>query len=309
MKIILGEIVKKILLILLVAVIQNTHINCQTNQQDFPVLKGSYFGQKAPGITPVLFPPVVLQADSLWFWHGAPVFSPDLKELFFVKFTKKQPGTSIYYMKLENNQWTMPQPASFTQLNSRDNNPFFSGNGDTLYFYTARFGGSIAFVTRNGSSWSEPVKLSITLPAGKRFGGQFSIATKGNIYAELSDGDIYRWQKVNGSYPKAEKMGYAVNSSGYEFIPYIDPDESFLLFVSDRPGGFGKNDIYVSFKKSDGSWADAVNLGSRINSPEEDAFPCISPGGKYFFFNREGTKGFNPYWVNIKFIESLRPKE
>lgn len=301
---------KKIFLLTISAILlQCTFSFCQINKKELPQLKGLYLGQTLPGTTPVLFPPAILQADSLWFWHGSPMFSPDLKEMFFVKFDKKQPGTGINWMKYENNQWTAPQPASFTQLNSRENNPFFSGSSDTLYFYNAKSGGGIVFVVRNAGGWSQPAKLPLVLPAGKRWGGQFSIAKKGTIYAELSDGDIYWWKYANGSYSPAEKLSSSINSANYDFTPFIDSAERFILFVSDRPGGFGKNDIYISFRNNDGTWMNAVNMGPLINSAEEEAFPSISHDGKYFIFCREGKSGFNPYWIDIKFIEGLKNRK
>jgi Tol biopolymer transport system component len=92
-------------------------------------------------------------------------------------------------------------------------------------------------------------------------------------------------------------------------MPFIEPNERYLLFCRQSPEGFGKTDIYISFRNADGTWTKAINMGSKINTPEEEGFPSISPDGKYLFFCREGKFGFNPYWVSSKIIEELRPND
>jgi hypothetical protein len=155
-------------------------------------------------MTPKLFPPVELQADSAWFWHGAPMFSPDLNEMYFTKYVKAQPRnyTEIQLVKYANGQWTAPQKAAFSNSNYRDNNPFFAQSNDTLYFQSSRPGGFIFRVTRTGGDWSQPVPLPIPVPAGKNPGLQFSMTKSGAIYSELwenndTDGNIYCWRLVN----------------------------------------------------------------------------------------------------------------
>jgi hypothetical protein len=88
---------------------------------------------------------------------------------------------------------------------SRDNNHLFVGK-NTLYFYSTRLGGSICQIIRSGNQWSQPVRISLSVPVGKSLGKQFSITKSGIIYAELwnnddSDADVYRWKPVNGQYP------------------------------------------------------------------------------------------------------------
>lgn len=304
---------KKLFLILLVISLPSTISFCQSEQKDFPVFKGPYFGQIPPGMTPEIFPPVPLRADKTWFWHGSPSFSPSGNEIFFVKYFKGKNVTEMCRMKKEGQIWGAPEKPFFSKAEYRDNNPFFIGP-ETLLFYSARFGGSICRIEEIGDPGSQPVVLALPIPAGKTLGKQFSVSKGGSIYIELwnnddSDADIYCCKPVNGKYEVCERLGTDVNSTAYDFNPYVDPEEKFLVFDSQRPGGFGKTDLYVSFKKADGSWTRAVNLGPRFNSAAEESFPMITPDGKYFFFCREGELGFNPYWVDAKIVEELGPKE
>jgi len=303
----LAPLTKMILLTVAVG-LQISATSCRTNTNDFPVLKGPYLGQKPPGMTPELFAPVPLRANPTWFWHGSPSFSPDLNEIYFVKYLKGRNGTEIYRMKKEDQIWGAPEKALFSTAGYRDNNPFFL-SPETLLFYSTRFGGSICRIEKPGDQKSQPVAMALNFPAGKTLGGQFSVTKGGVIYAELSDGDLYCGKPVDGKSPVLERLGEDVNSSSYDFNPFVDPEETILLFCSQRPGGFGKTDIYASFKNSAGTWTKAVNLGPKFNSAAEEAFPSITPDGKYFFFCREGELGFNPYWADIKALESLRPEE
>ncbi len=66
---------------------------------------------------------------------------------------------------------------------------------------------------------------------------------------------------------------------------FIAPDERTIIFSSNRPGGHGNSDLYVSFRSGDGVWTAPQNLGPEINSPYQEYCPSLSPDGKYFFFS------------------------
>jgi Tol biopolymer transport system component len=91
-------------------------------------------------------------------------------------------------------------------------------------------------------------------------------------------------------------------------MPYIHPEETYIIFSSNRAGGFGNHDLYISFKKSNGTWTTPKNMGDKINGSNEDSFPHLSPDGKFLFFNssKSGDKGYNPYWVDSKIIDTFK---
>lgn len=64
--------------------------------------------------------------------------------------------------------------------------------------------------------------------------------------------------------------------------PYLAPDESYLLFVSDVEGGYGENDLYIMRKNGFG-WSEAENLGSDINTAGDDMFPYVAKDGALYF--------------------------
>jgi Tol biopolymer transport system component len=116
--------------------------------------------------------------------------------------------------------------------------------------------------------------------------------------------DIYKSELVNGQYSQFEKLPDQINSTSKDATPCISPDESYIIFMSNRPGGYGGFDLYISYKKPDGTWTTAKNMGNKINSFSEEAMPLLSPEGKYLFFNsvKSGDLGFNPYWVDASFL-------
>ena len=74
--------------------------------------------------------------------------------------------------------------------------------------------------------------------------------------------DIYHSRLENGEYKVVKNLSSPVNSEFSDYDSFIAPDESYLIFSSDRPGGYGKyNDIYITFRKKDGTWTEPKNLG------------------------------------------------
>ena len=74
----------------------------------------------------------------------------------------------------------------------------------------------------------------------------------------------------------------------------IAPDESYMIVNSSgRPDDLGNSDLYISFKREDGSWTRLKNMGKIINSPETDYCPMLSPDGDI-------------YWVDAKIIDAFK---
>lgn len=277
-------------------------------------VSGDYFGQTPPGLVATRLSVGSFLADAGWFWHGSPAFSPDGQEVFFSKYLNGD-IIKIYYSEQIDGQWTTPLVTPF-DTDGGSNNPVFSSSGDTLYYLKQTSPEFIYRVTRTASGWTDPVALDIPLPPGFQPGWQFSRTQSGKLYFELwgpdyaTPPDLYVSDLVNGAYTNPVRLSDSINTDEFnEFAPWISPDEDFLLFASDRAGSVGRHDIYVSFKRADGSWTEAVNLGERVNSSEEDAMPCITPDGLYLLFNnwRADDQGYNAYWISAQVIEDLRP--
>lgn len=88
----------------------------------------------------------------------------------------------------------------------------------------------------------------------------------------------------NGQWTKPANLTN-INSPEHDQQPFFTYDGSALLFSSDREGGFGASDIYLSLKSSSG-WTPPTNLGPQINTPESEKMPSLSMDSKELFFCR-----------------------
>lgn len=91
------------------------------------------------------------------------------------------------------------------------------------------------------------------------------------------------------------------NEPAYNYMhPSVNSAGDKLYFVSDRPGGFGGYDLYVT-DKIDGKWMDPINLGPEINTPGNEMFPFIHPTGVLFFSSNghSGFGGLDLYLIDI----------
>jgi len=89
-----------------------------------------------------------------------------------------------------------------------------------------------------------------------------------------------------------EKLGPEINTKDNEVYPFITADGNTMLFSSDRPGGYGGYDIYMSEKRSNGEWGPPINLGSDVNSDKDEVCPVLLPDGTlYFSSDGQGTMG------------------
>jgi outer membrane protein OmpA-like peptidoglycan-associated protein len=104
----------------------------------------------------------------------------------------------------------------------------------------------------------------------------------------LAIAKIYAIEYKNGKWSGAEDL--SINSNDFTNMhPSVSKDGLTLYFVSNRPGGIGGTDIYMS-SKSNGKWSDPVNLGPKINTAGNEQFPYISSEG-YLYFASNGHAG------------------
>jgi OmpA-OmpF porin, OOP family len=130
---------------------------------------------------------------------------------------------------------------------------------------------------------------------------------KGNFF-----NDIYvSLLQPDGTWSEPKSLGKKINLEKYdEMTPYLASDGETLYFSSDRPGGLGDNDIWMTKRldKTWQKWSDPVNLGSPINTPEWDAFFTLDAGGEYAYLtNSEDGFGESDI-VKVKLLEKERPK-
>lgn len=279
-----------------------------SQQADAVKLTGPYLGQNPPGSVPIVFAPGVVSTEK--GWEAAISFSPDLRELFFTRrLSIEGMENRILHMKMNNNEWTKPVLASFAR-DIMEYEAFITPDYRRVIFNSARANpksakGGVWYSERENDSWSE----ARFFPGSINEGWIMSVTSTldATLYFTANYGDgygIYRSRFINGAYTKPEFLPKEINKSRYfgASHPYIAPDESYLIFDA---GATKNSDLYISYKKEDGSWTDAIPFGQTINTKDHENIATVSPDGKYLFFGRDN----DIYWVSSRIIEELRPKQ
>lgn len=154
------------------------------------------------------------------------------------------------------------------------------------------------FSTKEGDVWTKRENLGLPINTNKNEGAQ-SITADGNyIYftaCNRSDGhgrmcDLYYSKIIMGRWSKPENLGNQINTKYSEKHPAISADGRTLFFTTNRPGGAGDYDIWMS-QKIDGNWGAPVNLGDSINSPGTEQSPFIHPDQQSLYFSSDGWMG------------------
>jgi Tol biopolymer transport system component len=273
-----------------------------------PTIESPYFGQKPPGLIPKIFAPGVISINGR-YEHGIS-FSPKLNEVYF-SANNNDEDPSIYFSRIEDNKWTAPRKANFTEgKKAGEMHPFVSHKGDKIYFtahdeFTLpehKESSKIWYVNRLENSWSEATPVDS--PINNDFVFYPNQAKNGDLYYfNMSKRGTYYAPNKNGKFPEVHK----VDVRGIH--AFISPSQDYLVVNSrNNVDKERKSDIYVYFKEKDGTWSDAINLGSNVNSNFSETCPSITPDGKYLFFGRYEEAGgeSNFYWVSTEVIHKLK---
>ncbi len=266
-----------------------------------------YLGQTPPGDSAIVFAPGKVTITG----RNVPCisFSPDGKSaVFYVGFWPEAGTPYSMLTEYKNNRWTAPAPASFT-TGRTTGEPSFSSDGNRIYLFATDVQNQVgtvdvAYSERIGSGWSTPKSMG-NPPNLAQDQYHPSIVSDTSLYFSTSSGDIARCQYRNGKYQPRVILPFPINQANTTQTwgdPYVAPDESYLIFKSTRTGGFGLNDIYISYKKADESWTNPKNLGNKINTRYEETAGDITPDGKYMTF----ASGKTLFWVSTSFITTLK---
>lgn len=107
--------------------------------------------------------------------------------------------------------------------------------------------------------------------------------------------DLYMSQKTGDAWSVPQNLGPTINTRYYESQPSLSADGRQLYFISDRPGGLGKRDIWRSTRDAQGNWSEPVNLGAPVNTTFDEASPFLHANGQALFFASEGHPGMGGY--------------
>jgi hypothetical protein len=260
-----------------------------------------YLGQQPPGTSPRVFAPGVVSTGNI---HSRLAISHDGREMFWNTVDMTTFTTQMLSVRDVGGRWTRPLPPSFAGTASTQS-PMFSPDGTRLYFrIRGGTGWTTTFVERPASGWSSPRSDGAMLDCSSSFTrsgrAYFSSAMKTKTW----NTGIFSATLSAGGYSDVVPLGGTINvPNAIDYTPYVSPDESFLLFSSNRPLVGDKEDmhVHVSFRNADGTWS----VPRRV-SDIPGRFPSLSPDGRYLFFC--GDDG-NIYWVDASIIDALRPAQ
>jgi Tol biopolymer transport system component len=237
----------------------------------------------------------------------------------------------IWQSNFINEIWAAPTQLPFST--DRDETPYISPDGKTMYFGSARpiegrqskgnFDMNIWQVEWNGNQWGIPKPLSENINAVQEDKEEwpssnenfiFSLDGKNFIYTTMMRAEkvveVYKTTKKGSNFTKPERIpGLFQNEKSWKYSAVFSPDGQYLLFNSyEAEGGVGGEDIFVSKKTSNG-WTKAKGIGSLVNTKAEESSPRFSPDGKYFFFGREYRENpekdgiWSIYYIETKYLK------
>jgi outer membrane protein OmpA-like peptidoglycan-associated protein/tetratricopeptide (TPR) repeat protein len=181
--------------------------------------------------------------------------------------------------------------------------PVLTADGETLIFtaIAQENGDENLYVTRRtGEGWSAPESLSSVINSPENEGtcavsadGRTLVFTscQGRKRRGFGNCDLYVSYQTGNDWSEPENLGKEINSGAWESQPALSPDGRTLYFVSDRPGGIGRRDLWRSQRDSLGRWTAAENLGKGINTPDDEVSPFLHANGRTLFFASDGYVG------------------
>ncbi len=188
------------------------------------------------------------------------VYNPTFTELFFTRIINKR--YIIHHSELVGGNWSEPEP---------------------IYMYTDKTSESVAIdpsITQDGNT-------------------MYFLGISPEDRSKKAKPDIYKSQKINGKWQTASKVGSPISTDQYaESYPVVVADGS-IYFTSDRPGSFGKRDIYRAQYLGDGKFDTPVNIGSEVNSEKNERSTYVSPDESFLITGNTYTNQ-NGFAISFK---------
>lgn len=239
-----------------------------------------------------------------------------ISDVYNIKLTERQIESALNAKEIMKNPVEIEISNIGNVVNSAlsDYNPAVTADGKTIIFTrgipakisdTAKISVDLQekriLISRlhGDENWSKPVDITDSLGTKGKC-ETLSLSADGNtllLYkndweeggiTDFKAGTIYYSEKKNGAWQSIKKFDNTINTFEFESHACISPDGKRIYFASERKGGFGGLDIYVSTKNDAGTWSEAVNLGPTINTPFDEDTPYLLEDGKTLYFSSEG---------------------
>ncbi|QKG79352.1 OmpA family protein [Tenuifilum thalassicum] len=170
--------------------------------------------------------------------------------------------------------------------------PVVSGDRQTMVFTVKeKFYTAVYYTKCVDGKWETPKNVTLDLrvegelyTTSLNYSGDYLII----FVNEITSGNLYYSTIKDGKWQPVKKLPSPINSRDWETFASLSPDGKQLYFTSNRKGGYGGIDIYVSNLMPNGKWSEPVNLGPQINTAYNEESPILCPNGKTLYFASQG---------------------
>lgn len=186
-------------------------------------------------------------------------------------------------------------------------------NDQTWMFFTTRrnrFADEDLFLSFYAGEWMEGIPLPASFLTGNNEGMSTLVRNSRKMFftacgrpAVRGNCDIWEAEVDGPEVRKPKPLPGAVNSDFWDSQATISCDGRTIYFSSNREGGLGGADIWVSKMLDDGSWDEPVNLGKTVNTPGDEEAPFITNDGKTLFFSSTGHEGMGEQDIFLSRID------
>lgn len=204
----------------------------------------------------------------------------------------------IYISYKMGNTWSLPTPIDELNTNHDDAVVSLSHDGKKLitYHYSlsglGHFSGDLYISYLENGTWSNPKKLGHHINSKDRESSACFSNNDKTLYfvSDRPKGhgglDIYKiTKKENGKWGDPENLGPEINTPYDEESPYIHPDGKYLYFSSEGHENMGGFDIFKATLNDENKWENPTNLGSPVNTANDDVYFTVSANGKHIYFS------------------------
>ncbi len=279
---------------------------------------GDYLGRTPPGLEAEVFDSGELIGEARVFNMA---FSPAGDELFF-SVNRTAPGRigpdyEIMHMRRVGDRWTAPETAWFSGEYS-DCDLTFSPSADLIFFASELRPHPVTgeqmdiyYLEWTEDGWSDPIHAGTEVNT-EHGEVHASMSAHGNLFYRSSrpdgygDDDIWQAEWVDGEFVNARNLGPAINTEHMETDCFIAPDESYLLYNTIRPEHGSRPQVYVSFKRDDGTWTTGRSLGPAVNCEAGSMGSVVTPDGRALFYTSRCSGDRAVQWISTEVIHRLR---
>jgi outer membrane protein OmpA-like peptidoglycan-associated protein len=272
---------------------------------------------------------------------------PDSALYYYVKYKNKVGQESPFNLDARMNwcvnalkEMSAPLNVNIENLGNNINSKYFEKHpvvtidNSVIFFSSTRPASGSGNSNQTDISPNEDIYFAIKLPSGKwskpvyfqynTLKNEFPVCLSADgkiliLSREAKDNfDLFYSDFQNGKWNEPLSLGSSVNSSADEKEASLTKKGDVLFFSSNRKGGIGKFDIYMSQKETNGKWGKPLNMGKEINTPDDEVSPFIHPEGQVLYFSSDGfieenmggsdifysTRNANNYWtapVHLKY--------